>query len=234
MRDHAERVGPFLGIPKSGVEFLRELALHNDRDWFRQHEDWYRKDIEAPTATLAVELGRAVRRFAPSAVAIPRIGGSLFRIQRDMRFAEGAPYKTHVGLRIRHATASNGARCEGPVMYLEFTSEHLLLAVGEKEFDAGSRTRWLELLQGNASAVLSAVATADSKRHDVLGPKLKRSPIQHPDPIVLELARRKGVFVQKVAPLPRSLHGPSFVDHCIDFYSAYGSLFETLGRLHRL
>lgn len=232
MKGETALIKPFMGVPESALKFLRELEANNDRGWFREHEDWYLNDVEGPTASLAAALGDAVRPFAPSAVAEPRIGGSLFRIQRDMRFATGVPYKTHIGLRIRHVAAIRGSRCEGPVMYVQYSGSGLLLAVGEKAFDSHIRTRWLELLQKDASVVNEAAATAEKSDHDILGQLLKRPPITHSDPRVPELAKRKGFFVQKAGPLPRSMHDPSFAGQCAAFFFPYAKLFETLGSLH--
>lgn len=232
MKGETTLIKPFKGIPESALVFLRELEANNDRGWFRENEDWYRNDVEGPMASLAAALGDSVRPFASSAVAEPRIGGSLFRIQRDMRFATGVPYKTHVGLRIRHVAAIHGSRCEGPVMYVQYSGDGLLLGVGEKAFDSHIRARWLELLQKDASVVTEAAATAERSDHEILGQLLKRPPITHSDLRVSELARRKGFFVQKSGPLPRSMHAPSFAGQCSAFFRLYAGLFEALGSLH--
>lgn len=50
-----------------------------------------------PAKALVVDLGERLRRtVAPELVADPRVNGSLFRINRDIRFsADKSPYKTH-------------------------------------------------------------------------------------------------------------------------------------------
>ncbi len=234
MKGETAVIEPFRGVPESALMFLRELEVNNDREWFREHEDWYRNAVEGPTASLAAALGDAVRSFAPSAVAEPRIGGSLFRIQRDMRFSTGAPYKTHIGLRIRHVAAIRGSRCEGPVMYVQYSGDRLLLGIGEKAFDAHVHARWLELLQRDASVATEAVAIAERSDHEIVGQLLKRPPITNSDPRVTELAKRKGLFVQKAGPLPRSMHAPSFAGQCATFFLPYAKLFEALGSLHEV
>lgn len=110
--------------------FLRSLKRNNRRDWFHAHKDAYDEHVKAPALRLITDIGEPLRRISPQLVASPRaVGGSLFRIHRDTRFAsDKSPYKTHVGMSFYHAatkavargslgTAALG-RLDAPVLYL--------------------------------------------------------------------------------------------------------------------
>ena len=68
--------------------FLRGLARHNSREWFLAHKDGYEAHVRAPFQRLLVDLQPALAGVSEHYRAEPRpVGGSLFRIQRDTRFA---------------------------------------------------------------------------------------------------------------------------------------------------
>ena len=84
---------------KEILAFLRELSCHNDRNWFLEHKDDYKRAKERFDA-FALELLAQIRKFDP---AIGDLGLSdiTYRIYRDVRFsADKSPYKTHMGVYI--------------------------------------------------------------------------------------------------------------------------------------
>lgn len=90
--------------------FLRDLAAHNDRDWFQANKSRFEKAVKAPTLRFIDDLGDRLAAISPHFVADPRpVGGSMFRIHRDTRFAKDkSPYKTHIGAHFPHQAAKMG------------------------------------------------------------------------------------------------------------------------------
>ena len=89
--------------PKS-FSFLRALARHNDRAWFHAHKSDYETHVRGPFLQLIADLQPALAAISPHYRADPRpMGGSLFRIHRDTRFAsDKSPYKGSQGARLFH------------------------------------------------------------------------------------------------------------------------------------
>jgi uncharacterized protein (TIGR02453 family) len=100
--------------------FLRDLADHNDRDWFRDHQDDYERLVRAPALRFISDVAAPLHGISPYLSVVARkVGGSLFRIQRDTRFArDKTPYKTHTGMHFRHADGG-GSRAPGFYVRLE-------------------------------------------------------------------------------------------------------------------
>jgi uncharacterized protein (TIGR02453 family) len=75
----------FSGFPRESIEFFKQLAAHNNRDWYLAHKDIYERTCRAPMQALVTELE-------------PRFGkGRISRINRDVRFSrDRAPYKTYI------------------------------------------------------------------------------------------------------------------------------------------
>ena len=92
--------------------FLRALARNNESHWFQAHKAAYEVHVRAPCLRLVTDLAEPLRGISPLLVANPRtVGGSLFRIHRDTRFAaDKRPYKTYSGMYFYHAATRATAR----------------------------------------------------------------------------------------------------------------------------
>ena len=78
-----------------GLTFLRNLARHNDREWFTPRKAVFETELKEPMLAIIRKINEAMERFAPSFVRPAE--KCLFRIYRDTRFsADKKPYKTHV------------------------------------------------------------------------------------------------------------------------------------------
>jgi len=74
----------FSGFPREAFDFFRDLASHNNRDWFQAHKVVYERACRDSMRALVSALD-------------PLGAARISRINRDMRFArDGAPYKTHL------------------------------------------------------------------------------------------------------------------------------------------
>jgi uncharacterized protein (TIGR02453 family) len=110
-------------------KFLRELAQHNDREWFNDNKQRYLDEVRDPLLQFVAEFAPRLAKISRHMVADPSpVGGSLFRIYRDTRFSpDKRPYKTHAGLTFRHA---DGRDVHGPVFYLHLEPGSVFMAAG--------------------------------------------------------------------------------------------------------
>ena len=102
---------------EASLKFLRGLARNNSREWFHAHKADYEAHVRGPFQRLLTDLQPALAEVSPHYRAEPKtVGGSLFRIQRDTRFAnDKAPYKAWQGARLFH---ESGRQVEAPSFYL--------------------------------------------------------------------------------------------------------------------
>ena len=106
-------------------KFLRQLAAHNDREWFQAQRARFVSDVETPMLRFIADAGPGLAAISRAIVADPRrTGGSMYRIYRDTRFsADKSPYKTHVAARFAHAVTrdrqSGLAAAPGFYLHLE-------------------------------------------------------------------------------------------------------------------
>jgi len=109
--------------------FLRGLARRNERTWFQAHKAEYDAHVRAPFQQLLTDLQPDVLAVSEHYRADPKpVGGSLFRIQRDTRFAnDKTPYKPWQGARIFHA---RGRQVEAPSFYLHLQPGNCFVGAG--------------------------------------------------------------------------------------------------------
>jgi uncharacterized protein (TIGR02453 family) len=84
--------------------FFKSLMRHNNREWFHEHKDDYEKHVREPFLALIGDLDAPLKKISPHYRADTRkVGGSLYRIHRDTRFAnDKQPYKGWQGSRFFH------------------------------------------------------------------------------------------------------------------------------------
>lgn len=87
-------MGSFQGFPPHTTEFLRGLSMNNSRVWFDEHRADYDSYWVEPAKAFVVAAGAALQEIAP-VEAQPRVNGSIFRVNRDIRFSvDKRPYKS--------------------------------------------------------------------------------------------------------------------------------------------
>ena len=89
-------------ISKSTFQFLKDLKVNNDRDWFNANKDRYKQAKEEFDQFINALIAE-IAKFDPT-VAHFTAKECVFRIYRDVRFSKDkSPYKTHFGGHITSA-----------------------------------------------------------------------------------------------------------------------------------
>ncbi|GAF02934.1 DUF2461 domain-containing protein [Saccharicrinis fermentans] len=88
-------------IPKEIFDFLVELSIHNNREWFQDNKPKYLRAKEAFEA-YTNKLIALINTIDPS-IGHPAAKDCVFRIYRDARFSKNKdPYKNNFGAYISH------------------------------------------------------------------------------------------------------------------------------------
>ena len=91
--------------------FLKDLRLHNEREWFLANQQRYENDVRGPFLRLITDLAPALKEIGGGFIADPSPnGGSMMRIYRDIRFSKDkSPYKTFAAAHFRQAKGKDRA-----------------------------------------------------------------------------------------------------------------------------
>ena len=134
-------VPAFAGFPPEGRRFLAGLALHNEKAWFDANREAYDQHVLGPMRAFVLEAGSRLRPKVKRLVADPRVGGSLFRINRDTRFsADKTPYKSWASARLWDG-AGPGKELS-PSFYLRLDAEEVYAGGGLYMFEDAQLERF--------------------------------------------------------------------------------------------
>ena len=87
----------FSGFKEPTTDFLAGLSANNTKDWFEAHRKDYEEHWVAPAKEFVEAAGEALLELNPRVEAQPKVNGSIFRINRAVRFsADKTPYKNHL------------------------------------------------------------------------------------------------------------------------------------------
>jgi uncharacterized protein (TIGR02453 family) len=193
-------------------EFLRDLRANNDREWFLANKDCYDSAVREPMLQFIADMGPRLEKISPHFVADPRpVGGSLFRIHRDVRFSrDKSPYKTHASAQFRHEA---GRDVHAPGFYFHLEPGNVFAACGLWRPDADSLRKVRAAIMAHPRSWERAIsARAFRAKWRLEGDSARRPPAgcdpKHP---FIEDLKRKD-FVAVTAFSESQACGPQFID----------------------
>jgi uncharacterized protein (TIGR02453 family) len=169
--------GAFSGFPHESLDFLKQLARSNNRDWFHAHKESYERTCREPMEQLLAELGAD-----PASMKISRIN-------RDIRFShDKSPYRTYI------AAGFDGN-------YISLSTAGLYVGAGLYKPEPAALVRFRSAIDSNVSGPpLHKMITSLRRKHyqvdthERLGSAPRGYSAHHPR---IELLRMKGIFAGK-------------------------------------
>ena len=191
--------------------FLKTLARNNRRDWFLEHKERYEEAVRGPALRFIADFSPLLTKISPQFAADPRpVGGSLFRINRDTRFAaDKRPYKTHTGIQFRHRV---GKDVHAPGFYLHIEPGNCFVGAGIWHPDGEALGKIRETIAARPAVWKR---TRDDRRFsaafDLSGDSLTRPPRGFdPDHPFIEDIKRKD-FIAIAGLTEREICAPGFI-----------------------
>ncbi len=174
------------------VRFLRDLETNNNRTWFERNKQRYETEVREPALEFIRLMAPRLEKISTHLVASDKkVGGSLMRIHRDVRFSrDKRPYKTNVGIQFRHKA---GKDVHAPGFYFHIDPKSVFLGAGmwHPEPDALAAIR--EAIVDNPKGYRAALAAkAFANGFALEGDSLTRAPKGYdPDHPLIDALRRK-------------------------------------------
>jgi uncharacterized protein (TIGR02453 family) len=213
--------------------FLRQLKRNNNREWFNKNKERYVEDVQQPVLDFVASMAPGLRKISKNFVADPRpVGGSMFRIYRDVRFAKDkTPYKTAVGVSFPHRAAKD---VHSPGFYLHLEPGDVFIGAGIWQPDtATAHTIRTSIVERSAAWKKAAHSSPFSKSFDLMEESLVRAPRGFdPDHPLLDDLRRKnfiGIRALDEKSATSARFGDTFLGACRDASSMMRFLCEALG-----
>ena len=215
---------PFPGFRDEAFAFLRDLARHNERDWFKPRKETFEDEVQWPLRCLVADATRqAAQRDLPFSGDPKR---SLFRIYRDTRFSKDKrPYKTHASA----VLSRSGRRKELDGLYLHVEPQHCFLAGGFWNPDTPALRRWRRRIAGDPAAFVDVRDRLEGQGLTLEArEQLKRMPRgfeDYAETDVAEVLRWKSFTVSRTFP-DDALQTPAFTGDVVQMMTDVLPLLE--------
>lgn len=207
--------GAFKGFGQKAIPFLKALDFHQSREWFLENRDLFEKELRDPFGDLVETL---TQRFAEAGIGLRGDRKkSLFRINRDVRFAKDKrPYNRHLSAIL----SPDGTKMEQGVFYVHIGLEGCFAGVAWWQPEPAlllAMRRAIEVWPDRFRAMVKALVK-NGLELDAEG-GMKRTPrgFEHVDDADLVAAIRNRHFAVRHAIDPAGIHGPALVDELVDF-----------------
>jgi uncharacterized protein (TIGR02453 family) len=162
------------------LQFFKDLAAHNNRDWFHENKARYEMSVKKPFECFIQELIIAVQKHDKSIQIKP--SEAIFRINRDIRFSkEKTPYKLSASAVI----APGGRKSQGASgLYVECGPEKLAMAGGVYSPKKEQLQKIRELIAKKPSIMMEFLADKAFKKiwgemqgekNKILSPEFKKA-----------------------------------------------------------
>ncbi len=193
-------------------KFLRDLAGNNDRAWFNENKSRYIDTVQEPALEFIDDFRPRLKKMSPHFRADAKtVGGSLFRIHRDTRFAKDkTPYKENTGVQFRHEMAKDA---HAPGFYLHIQPGECFVGVGlwRPETKVAYEIRQ-SIVDDRAAWKRASRGKRFSATYSLGGESLMRPPrgFDPEDPLIEDLKRKD--FIASARLTQRSVTSESFLD----------------------
>lgn len=207
--------GGFKGFGQKALPFLKALDFHQSREWFQENRALYDSELHEPLCDLVETL---TERFATAGLGLRGDRKkSLFRINRDVRFAKDKrPYNRHVSAML----SPDGTKMEQGVFYVHIGLERCFADIAWWNPEP---TLLLAMRKAIATrpAEFRKLVTALKKNGFELETegRMKRAPRGFEEVADADLAaavRNRHFYVQHLID-PATIHSPALADELVDF-----------------
>ncbi|NLI98265.1 DUF2461 domain-containing protein [bacterium] len=211
----------FKGFPQKGLDFLANLARHNEKGWFEANRNAYQEFLVAPALAFIADFGTLLqKKISKDIVFSTRTNGSgsLFRIYRDTRFsADKTPYKTHVGVFFWEGP---GKKMTNPGFYFHLEFDGAFMYAGKYEFSTQELHKYRDAVANDKSGkeLEKAIASVrKSGEYETAAEHYKRVPAGYtPDHPRAGLLRQNTLFAKSPLIPVKSITSPKLLDVCLE------------------
>jgi uncharacterized protein (TIGR02453 family) len=208
--------------------FFKDLAAHNDRDWFEENRPRYETSVKFPFEAFVAEIIQRVSKVDKAVRITPK--EAIFRIHRDVRFSrDKSPYK----LRMSAVVSAQGRKDpNGTGIYFELGPENVAFYGGLYMPDREQLHRVREHLAAHleefrklrtAKAFVERFGGIQGERNKVVPAEFKAALAKEP-----LIANKQFYFMAELPP--STVTDPGLADILMDHFRAMRPLSTFLAK----
>ena len=224
----------FSGFSFETISFLKELEANNSKPWFDSNRARYEAHYLDPAKDFVTAIGPKLHGLRRSLNAEPRVNGSIFRVNRDIRFSKDkTPYKPHIDMWFWEGERKGALSG----LFFRLTPDALILGAGAHGFQPAQLKAYRTAVAGSAGTKLLKVEKQLRKIGIALsGEHYKKPPrgFEAADEEHGRLLRYNALHAFTETAHPSSIGSSAFVSHCVNTFKkvlpVHIWLMDSIGR----
>ncbi|GAF87834.1 unnamed protein product [marine sediment metagenome] len=222
-------MGNFSGFGPETIKFLAALGKNNTKAWFDENRAAYDAHYVTPARDIIEAVAGPLRKIAPDICAEPRINGSIFRVNRDIRFsADKTPYKDHIDIWFWEGPRKGAVSG----FFLRLTATDLIVGAGAHRFDREKLASWRNAVVApeTGNQIQKIIEALEKKGHSASGMHYSKLPrgFAPNNPAQEALLRHNALWVSREQPHPAGTGSAALVDYCMDYWTDVAPLHRWL------
>ncbi len=222
----------FTGFPQEGIQFLDDLATHNEHNWFEAHREVYQSALIEPAQAFVMALGTQLQTLLEDIHVDTRTNGAgvLMRMHRDTRFStDKTPYKTNISGLFWEGSAK---KTESPAFGFQIDSTGMGLMTGIFKFPPTMLVAYRTAVIDDTSGIELENILETMRQtgiYEIAGEHYKRVPSGYdPDHKRASLLRYDGLYVFSPRIPVGDLFTPGIVEICYSYFQRMTPLYYWL------
>lgn len=182
----------FSGFSQQGLNFLQQVRIENDKEWFAANRDVYDRELLTPFRALVEALSPAMLAVDPYFETRPAIGKTLSRIHRDTRFShDKSRYRSRMWLTFKRPSKDWK---DAPVYFFELGPDMLRYGLGYYSANKPTMDLFRHTLRQRPQPFLE-VAACCCAPFELVGESYKRPLVKEQAPEIATWYNRKSFAV---------------------------------------
>ena len=216
----------FNGFSNDTVTFLSDLKANNTKAWFDDNRSRYEAHYLEPAKDFVAAIGPGLQKLHAPLNAEPKVNGSIFRVNRDIRFSKDkTPYKPHIDLWFWEGQRKGALSG----LFFRLAPESLILGAGSHGFQPDHLKAYrTAVADQKAKSLLRIESDLQSNGLELIGTHYKSLPRGFSADTADQerLLKFNRLHTHRETPHPANLGTPDFTDHCLAEFPFSGTLCE--------
>lgn len=215
----------FNGFEPQALQFLKDLDLNNNKEWFESRRDEYESLILIPMRKLVMDLSPTMIDIDPQLELRPVVNKTISRIYRDTRFSRDKRiFRNHMWITFKHPRKDWH---DTPSWWFEIMPKGYTYGMGFYQASPSTMENFRHILETNLPKFKQVISFyPGTPPFNLEGSSYKRQMVNQLPDRFQTWYQRRNMYVICKRPAEALLFSPELVDHLEQRYRELAPLYH--------
>ena len=222
----------FKGFSNNTIKFLWDLNQNNNKIWFEENKDSYKKVLLEPMQSLVKNMNDYILSIDPLIDATPSTGKCISRIHRDTRFSKDkSPYKDTMWITFKRQSKDWSSN---PAFFFEISPNSYRYGMGLFSATPHNMELFRESIDNSPEEFKKAISFYPKQQVFVVeGDKYKRILDKNKPEDILNWYQRKNLYLVRNKSIDDILFSSQLVDELKSNFSLVSDFYHYLYKIQK-